>query len=115
MEFSFLVLALVTTLYIFMLVVKEIFAVPKRHARNHNMAFQIACLSMCHNNSLDSSVPALARPRSNCTGKLQTHLLVREGASYQETRNCQTEKNNLVMDRRWELDTKTDWPTDRRS
>jgi hypothetical protein len=33
-------------------------------------------------------VTALARTRNNCTSKLQTHLLVREGAPHQETRNC---------------------------
>jgi hypothetical protein len=37
-------------------------------------------------------VTALARPRSNGTSKLQTHPLVREGASHEETRNRQTEK-----------------------
>jgi hypothetical protein len=40
---------------------------------------------------LDPRVTALARPRSNCTSKLQTHPLVREGDPRQETRNCQTE------------------------
>jgi hypothetical protein len=29
-------------------------------------------------------------PASNCTSKLQTHPLVREGASDQENSNCQT-------------------------
>jgi hypothetical protein len=60
-------------------------------------------------------VTALARTRNNCTSKLQTHPLVREGATHQETRNRQTENKNLVMGSRWEPDTKTDWPTDRRS
>jgi hypothetical protein len=62
-------------------------------------------------------------PKSDCSGKaqkqlhskLQTHPLVREGALHQETCNCQTENKNLVMGSRWEPDTKTDWPTDRRS
>jgi hypothetical protein len=60
------------------------------------------------------------RPESDCTGKaqkqlyskLQTHPLVREGAPYQETRNRQRDKRNLVMGSRWDPDTKTDWPTD---
>jgi hypothetical protein len=60
-------------------------------------------------------VTALARSRSNCTSKLQTHPLVREGAPHQETRNHKTENKDLVMGSRWEPDTKTDWPTDRRS
>jgi hypothetical protein len=43
-------------------------------------------------------VTALARPRSNCTSKLQTHLIVREGTPHQETHNYQTVKEqNLVM------------------
>jgi hypothetical protein len=49
---------------------------------------------------LDLRVTALARPRSNCTSKLQTHPLVREGAQHQETHNCQTEKKNLVISSR---------------
>jgi hypothetical protein len=64
---------------------------------------------------LDPRVTALARPRSNCTTKLQTHPLVREGALHQETHNCQIEKKNLVMGSRREPDNKTHWPTDRRS
>jgi hypothetical protein len=39
-------------------------------------------------------VTALARPRSNCTSKLQTHRLVREGVPHPETRNRQIEKKN---------------------
>jgi hypothetical protein len=35
----------------------------------------------------DPSVTALARPRRNCTSKVQTHPLVREGARHQEIRN----------------------------
>jgi hypothetical protein len=53
-------------------------------------------------------------PKNNCTSKLQTHPLVREGASHKATRNRQTERN-LVTSYRLEPDTKTDWPTDRRS
>jgi hypothetical protein len=41
---------------------------------------------------LGSRLAALARTRSNCTSKLQTQPLVREGARHQETHNCQTEK-----------------------
>jgi hypothetical protein len=36
-------------------------------------------------------VDALARHRSNCMSKLQTHPLVREGGPQQETCNCETE------------------------
>jgi hypothetical protein len=46
---------------------------------------------------LDPRVTAMARPRCNCTSKLQAHPLFREGAPHQETRNCQTENKNLVM------------------
>jgi hypothetical protein len=45
---------------------------------------------------LDPRVTALARPRRNCTSKLQTHSLVREGVPWQETLSCQTENKNLV-------------------
>jgi hypothetical protein len=63
------------------------------------------------------------RPKSDCSGKaqkqlyskLQTRPLIKEGATYEETRNRQTGNKNLVMGSRWEPDTKTDWPTDRRS
>jgi hypothetical protein len=63
------------------------------------------------------------RPKSHCSCKAQKQLyeyitanpLVREGAPLQETRNRQKENRNLVMGSRWESDTKTDWPTDRRS
>jgi hypothetical protein len=54
----------------------------------------------------------LARPRSNCVVKLQTHPFVREGAPYQEPRNHQKDKRNLVMGSRCDPDTNTDWPTD---
>jgi hypothetical protein len=40
-------------------------------------------------------------------------VLFREGAQHQQTRNSQTE--NVVLSPKWMLDTKTDWPTDRRS
>jgi hypothetical protein len=56
----------------------------------------------------DPRVTALARPRSNCTSKLQTYPLVREDAPHQETRNRQRENKNLAMGSRWEPDTKTD-------
>jgi hypothetical protein len=49
------------------------------------------------------------------TVKLQTHLLIREGALHQDTRSRQTENKNLAMGFRWEPDTKTDWLTDCRS
>jgi hypothetical protein len=63
---------------------------------------------------LDPRVTALDRPRSNCTSKLQTHPLVREGATYQETHNRQTENKNLVMGSRWgarHQDRLADWPS----
>jgi hypothetical protein len=41
---------------------------------------------------LDQRVTALARPRSNCTSKLQICPLVREGVPTKKTANCQTEK-----------------------
>jgi hypothetical protein len=56
-------------------------------------------------------VIAVERPRSNCTSKVQVRPLVREGAQNQETRSCQVEKKNLVISSRWELDTKTGWPS----
>jgi hypothetical protein len=46
---------------------------------------------------LGPRVIALARPIGNCTSKLQTHPLVKEGAPKQETRNSQTENKNVVM------------------
>jgi hypothetical protein len=64
---------------------------------------------------MDPRVIALVRIRSNCTSKLQTHPLVRVGAAQQETRNYQTKNKNLVVGSRWGPDTKTDWPTERRS
>jgi hypothetical protein len=48
----------------------------------------------------DPKMTALARTSSNC--KRQTRSLVRDGTPHQQIRN-------------WMLDTKTDWPTDRRS
>jgi hypothetical protein len=50
---------------------------------------------------------------SSC--KRQTRPLVREGATYQQTRKYLTVLKNLVISPRRGLDTKTDWPTDRRS
>jgi hypothetical protein len=41
--------------------------------------------------NMNTDVTALARPRSNCTSKLDTHPLVREGAQNEETHNYQTE------------------------
>jgi hypothetical protein len=55
-------------------------------------------------------VTALAKPRSHCAHKLQTHPVVREGAQLRETHNWQTEKKNLVTSSRWESDTKTHLP-----
>jgi hypothetical protein len=40
--------------------------------------------------------------------KLQAHSLIRDGASHQETRSCQTENKYLIMGLRWKPDTKTD-------
>jgi hypothetical protein len=62
-------------------------------------------------------------PDSDCSGKahkqmykqITDHPLVREGDPHQETRNLQKEKENLVMDTKWEPDTKTNLPNDRRS
>jgi hypothetical protein len=59
-------------------------------------------------------VIAVAKPKSICTSKLQTHPLVREGAPH-KTPQLSDRRNNLVMSSRWEPDTKTYWPTDRRS
>jgi hypothetical protein len=50
---------------------------------------------------LELRVIVLVRPRSNCTSKLQTHPLVREGAQQQETHICHAENKNLVMGFRW--------------
>jgi hypothetical protein len=46
--------------------------------------------------------------------KLQTRLLVREGAPHQQTRNCLRIifRKELVTGLRWVPETKTDWPTD---
>jgi hypothetical protein len=64
--------------------------------------------------SSDPRVTALARSRINCTSKLQTHPLLREGVQHQETHSCHIENKSLVIGSRWEPDTKA-WPTDRRS
>jgi hypothetical protein len=61
---------------------------------------------------LDQRLTALARPRSTCTNKLQTHPLVRESTPHQETHNYQTENKSLVTGSIWEPDTKTDWLSD---
>jgi hypothetical protein len=60
------------------------------------------------------------RPSSNCTDKLQTRPLVREGAVQEENRKClkvfsMNVKEKFVMASKWWHDTRTDWPTDRRS
>jgi hypothetical protein len=72
---------------------------PLSHMREQNMVSVLR--------DLGPRVTALARPRSNCMSKLQTHTLIREDATHQETRNYQTK--NL------EPNTKTDWSTDRRT
>jgi hypothetical protein len=60
---------------------------------------------------------ALAMPSKN--RKLQTPLLVREGAPRQQTRNClkiiRKQGEKFVAGPRWVPDTKTDRPTDPRS
>jgi hypothetical protein len=62
--------------------------------------------------SLAVNMTALARAISSC--KRQTRPPVREGSPHQQTRNCLTvTKRGLGPQMR--LDTKTDWPTDRRS
>jgi hypothetical protein len=67
------------------------------------------------------------RTKSDCSGKaqkqlyskLQTRHLVREGATKitnpQLSERNFMEKEKLVPGPRWAIDTKTDWPTDRRS
>jgi hypothetical protein len=59
----------------------------------------------------------LAMPGKNW--KLQTRLLVREGAPHQQTRNCRkiikVRMGKLVACPRWVPDTRTDWPNDCRS
>jgi hypothetical protein len=54
---------------------------------------------------------ALARTSSNC--KRQTRPPVTEGAPHEQTHNSLTELSGLGPQMR--LDTKIDWPTDRRS
>jgi hypothetical protein len=44
---------------------------------------------------------------SDCSGK--------GPAQHREIQNCQTEMKNPVISSRWEPDTMTHWPTDRRS
>jgi hypothetical protein len=41
---------------------------------------------------MDPRLTALARPRNDCTSKLQNYPLLREDAQHQETHNCQTEE-----------------------
>jgi hypothetical protein len=60
------------------------------------------------------TVTAVARPRSNCTSKLRTHPLVREGALIKKLAGVRQKENNLVIGSGWEPDTKIDWLTDRR-
>jgi hypothetical protein len=62
----------------------------------------------------DPRVTALARPRSNCTSKLQIHPLVREDAPHQATRNCQYRKKKGKIGRgsqvgAWQQDRLADW------
>jgi hypothetical protein len=59
-------------------------------------------------------------PETNC--KLQTRLLVREYVPHKQTRIClkiskekKKKGEKLVAGHKWKPDTKTDWPTDRRS
>jgi hypothetical protein len=56
---------------------------------------------------------AMARTSSN--SKLQTRLLVREGATKQQTREClkkiSRRKKNVFAGPGWGPDTGTDWPT----
>jgi hypothetical protein len=65
--------------------------------------------------------PVGLEPENDCAGenssnrKRQTRPLIREGAPYQQTRKCLTVLKNLAISPRRGLDTKTDWPTDRRS
>jgi hypothetical protein len=53
---------------------------------------------------------ALAEPSSNC--KLQTRLLVKEGAHINKP-ELSNSNTNLVMGSRWVPDTKIDWPAER--
>jgi hypothetical protein len=55
----------------------------------------------------------LAWPSSIC--KLLTSPLVREGVPHQQNLQLPDGNKNLVMGPRCAHDTKTDWPTDRRS
>jgi hypothetical protein len=55
---------------------------------------------------------ALARARSNC--KVQTRPRQR-GLPTLTNLQLSNSKKNLVLGPRWGLDTKIDWPTDRRS
>jgi hypothetical protein len=63
------------------------------------------------------------QPKSDCSGKAQKQLyeIITDSSSRQRgrhtSRNPQfsVQKKNLIMGSRWEPDTKTDWPNDRRS
>jgi hypothetical protein len=59
---------------------------------------------------LDPRVTAPARSRSNCTNKLQTHPLVREGTRHLETRNCQKSGHEFRMGARHQ-DRLSSWPS----
>jgi hypothetical protein len=58
------------------------------------------------------NMTALARASSNC--KRQTCSLVREVASYEQTRNCLTVRK-IWFGPQMRLETNTGWLTDRRS
>jgi hypothetical protein len=82
-------------------------------ARDSKIWFQIL-------RDLDPSVTTLARLSSNCTNKLQTLSLVIEGAlilknPHMSEDNIHGEKEKLVAGPTSWPDTRTDWPTDRRS
>jgi hypothetical protein len=55
------------------------------------------------------------RVTANCTSRLETRPLVREGAPQHEDRKCPTVIKNLVVGPKWGPATKMDWLTDRRS
>jgi hypothetical protein len=61
----------------------------------------------------DPRMAALARASSNC--KQRTRPLVRESSPTSTNPQLSDSNKNLVISPRWVLDTKTDWPTDRRS
>jgi hypothetical protein len=55
------------------------------------------------------------RVTANCKSTLQTSPLVREGVPQHEDRKCPTVIKNPVVGPKWGPNTKTNWPTDRRS